>query len=906
MDFENINFSSLSSSDILKKLETSQNGLSDEEVKKRIKEFGENKLPEKKKGGGLLLFLKQFNSSLIYILFIAAFISWQFEHFIDAYVILVIVFINAIIGFFQGWRAEKILEALKKMVKVYTRVIRDGIEKKVSAEKITIGDIIVLEAGDRVPADMRILEEENLRSDESPLTGESMPVEKDSGISKDVSPGESPKNMLLMGTTIVAGYGRGIVTAVGVNTRFGKIAEQIKKIKYKKSHFEKKVNELVIQMSVIAFFGAFITFLLGFYLKGLNFFDIFLFSVASLVAGIPEGLPAVLTIVLAIGVARMAKKNAIVKHLPSVETLGVANVICTDKTGTLTENILTVKKIFVGSKLIDVSGIGIQTKGGFSLDEADILPKYYPDLDRILKNALYSSDASVVVEKNEVKTVGEPVEVAMEIAAVKGDILKSDIYKNISILDKIPFDTKYKFKANLINVGSEGHPDKKIFVSGAFEILLQKSSYIYENGKVKELTEAKRKEILNYALDMAGDALKVIGSAFKDASFEATDITKDDISDLVFLGFFGMMDPPKDNIKDAIAKCKTAGIKVLMLTGDHKITAVAVAKEIELISKETHEEGKVITESDLEGVSDDQFKKIVNEAVIFARVTPETKLKIAEFLQEDGNIVAMTGDGINDAPALKQANIGVSMGISGTDVAKEASEIILTDDNFASIVNAIIEGRIVFNNVKKTSFYLITTNVAETATIITALASGFALPLLPIQLLWLNLVTDGITVIALATEPKKDGILNQKPRSKKEKILSKDVLPLLFFTVTLMVAGTLALFTYFLPQGIDKARTVAFSFMAFSQLFNVINMRSLDLSIFKIGFFSSKFMVVALLISVAIQFLVIYIPFFQNVFSFERLNIQEWVLIIGSSSLILVIVEIYKIFKRKANSSVKL
>ncbi|MBI3671646.1 HAD-IC family P-type ATPase, partial [Candidatus Azambacteria bacterium] len=510
-----MNFSKLAHADILKKLEVSDSGLSEEEAKKRIKEFGENKLPEKKKGRELLLFLAQFNSSLIYILFVAAFISWWFEHYIDAYVILTIVSLNAIIGFFQELRVEKILDALKKMVKVYARVLRGGAVRKISAEHIAVGDIVILEAGDKVPADIRILEEKNITANESSLTGESTPVEKSSHPKKEVSPGEFSANMLFMGTIVVFGYAKGVVVAVGTNTKLGTIAKEIQEIKYAKSHFEKKVDELVLQMGIIAFLGAFATFAIGFYVKGMEFFDIFLFSVASLVAGVPEGLPAVLTIVLTVGASRMAKKNAIIKHLPSVETLGVANVICTDKTGTLTQNVLTVEKIFVGSKLINVSGVGAEIKGEFSLGTANILPQFYPDLDFILRSGLYTSDASVFFVDEKLKTFGEPVEAAMEIASQKGGISKETITKNIAVLDKMPFDTKYKYKASLINLGSEGHPDKKIFFSGAFEVLLEKSSHFYEGGEIKKLTKEKHKEILNYALDMAGDALKVVGCAFK-------------------------------------------------------------------------------------------------------------------------------------------------------------------------------------------------------------------------------------------------------------------------------------------------------------------------------------------------------------------------------------------------------
>lgn len=895
-----MNFSSLTPDEIFEKLNTSHKGLSEKEAKLYLKKYGANELPTKKKGGGFWLFLQQFNSILIYILFIAAFISWQFKHYTDAYVILAVVLINAVISFFQRWRAERILAALKKMVTLYAKVIRNGVQKKIEARYLVVGDLVVLEAGDSAPADIRIIHSENATADESALTGESLPVEKDA-LPQETAPQEgTPKNMFFMGTHAISGYIKGVVVATGSNTRIGTIAEEIKKIKYKKTHFEKKVDELAIQMGVVAFAGALLTFLIGFYFRGLEFFDIFLFSVASLVSGVPEGLPAVLTIVLAIGASRMAKRNAIIKYLPSVETLGVANIICTDKTGTLTENVLTIQKIFVGSKIINVSGVGVNIVGNFLLGTTNIIPKYYPDLEMILKAGLFTSDASVVQDKGKILTAGEPVEIAIDVAGLKGKIEKSELLDKAIVIDKLPFDTRYKYKANLVNLRTESEPDKKIFASGAFEVLLEKSSHVYEDGKIVKLSSQKREEILSHALDMASGALKVLGVAFKDAMVEQNEIIHQDVSELVFLGLLGMMDPPAENVKDAILKCRNAGVKVLMLTGDHKETAIAVAKYIGLLPKETHIQGKVFTEAELKDLSDEEFKNIVNKAVIFARVTPETKFKIAKTLQEDGNVVAMTGDGINDAPALKQADIGLAMGIRGTDVAKEASGIILADDNFSSIVDAILEGRTVFSNVKKTSFYLITTNVAEDLTIISALSLGLALPLLPIQILWLNLVTDSVLVVALASEPAHNGILNEKPRSYKERILTKDVFPLIIFTGVLMVIGTVILFMHFLPHGIDKARTVAFSFMAFSQLFNAVNMRSLDLSVFKIGFFSNRFLIISLAASVLIQFFVIYTPFFQEVFQFEQLNAGEWSLIILSSSLIFFIIEIYKAFKRRS------
>ena len=883
---------------VLKKLSSGIKGLSPEEAKTRLQDFGPNEIPEKKSKHPVLIFLKQFHSILIYILIAAAAISFFIGHAIDVYVILAVILINAIIGFIQEHKAERSIQALKRMIVPHAKVFRGGELLQVHAKELVPGDIIFLEEGDRIPADARLLEVKNTRTVEASLTGESLPVDKDTKVLPEKTGLADCKNMVWMGTFVAGGQARGIVTSTGIKTAIGKIAVSIEKIKKGKGHFEKKTDILARQMGIIAVVCALIVFLVGFFVRGFEFSEIFLFTIASLVAAIPEGLPAVLVIVLAIGAYRMAKRNAIIRTLPATETLGVATIIATDKTGTLTQNTMNVEKIILpGEDEITVSGEGWRPSGDFSQKDNIIAPLENFRLSKFLHIACVCNNARVVKEEGEkYKIIGDPTEAALVVLAEKAGLKKEELGKRI---DDLPFNPELKYRASLSVLVKEDRR-KEIYVVGAPEAVLAHSSFMLGEKGEKEITQEERQEIIAETQGLAKKAMRVLGLAYKITPPGTDNLSEDLVNDLVLVGVVGMIDPPRPEVKEAIVKTRKAGIRVIMKTGDHKDTAVAIAKEVGLIDAETKSKNpEVLTEQELLKLSEEEFEETIKHISVFARLTPAMKLRIVETLQKQGHIVAMTGDGVNDAPALKRADIGIAMGIIGTDVARESSAIVLADDNFASIVNAIGEGRTVFTNTRQASSFLITTNFAESASIITTLLLGLPLPLLPTQLLWLNLVTDGVTDVALAAEPSHEDVLEEPPRKAKENILSKEIIPFILIMAGIMVILTLIIFNAYLPGGIEKARTGAFTVMAFTQLFNVLNMRSLKKSIFKIGLFSNKFIVAALTASLALLGMVLYIPFFQGIFQFMTLGLLEISIIILLSSSVLWLGELYKYLRNK-------
>ena len=883
---------------VLKELSSGIKGLSHEEAKTRLQDFGPNEIPEKKSKHPVLIFLKQFHSILIYILIAAAAISFFIGHAIDVYVILAVILINAIIGFIQEHKAERSIQALKRMIVPHAKVFRGGELLQVHAKELVPGDIIFLEEGDRIPADARLLEAKNTRTVEASLTGESLPVDKDTKVLPEKTGLADCKNMVWMGTFVAGGQARGIVTSTGIKTAIGKIAVSIEKIKKGKGHFEKKTDILARQMGIIAVVCALIVFLVGFFVRGFEFSEIFLFTIASLVAAIPEGLPAVLVIVLAIGAYRMAKRNAIIRTLPATETLGVATIIATDKTGTLTQNTMNVEKIILpGEDEITVSGEGWRPSGDFSQKDNIIAPLENFRLSKFLHIACVCNNARVVKEEGEkYKIIGDPTEAALVVLAEKAGLKKEELGKRI---DDLPFNPELKYRASLSVLVKEDRR-KEIYVVGAPEAVLAHSSFMLGEKGEKEITQEERQEIIAETQGLAKKAMRVLGLAYKITPPGTDNLSEDLVNDLVLVGVVGMIDPPRPEVKEAIVKTRKAGIRVIMKTGDHKDTAVAIAKEVGLIDAETKSKNpEVLTEQELLKLSEEEFEETIKHISVFARLTPAMKLRIVETLQKQGHIVAMTGDGVNDAPALKRADIGIAMGIIGTDVARESSAIVLADDNFASIVNAIGEGRTVFTNTRQASSFLITTNFAESASIITTLLLGLPLPLLPTQLLWLNLVTDGVTDVALAAEPSHEDVLEEPPRKAKENILSKEIIPFILIMAGIMVILTLIIFNAYLPGGIEKARTGAFTVMAFTQLFNVLNMRSLKKSIFKIGLFSNKFIVAALTASLALLGMVLYIPFFQGIFQFMTLGLLEISIIILLSSSVLWLGELYKYLRNK-------
>ncbi|MFH0867693.1 MAG: HAD-IC family P-type ATPase, partial [Candidatus Woesearchaeota archaeon] len=691
-----------------------------------------NEITQGKKISPIKIFLNQFNSVVIYILLFALAVSIFLGETVDAIVIGAIVVANAVLGFIQEYKAEKSIDALKKLASLKATVIREGKEKDIDAKLLVPGDIIKLETGDKLPADCRIYELVDLQAQEATLTGESTPVKKELTVLAEKTPLADRINMAFSGTIITNGKGHAIITSTGMQTEIGKIATLIEEVKPELTPLQKKMNTLgkkigiaVVIISIIVFLAQLFKdpVILG-HLTSLQFLEflkgsreIFLTAIALAVAAIPEGLPAVVTIGLAIGIKRMVKRNALNRKLPSVETLGSTTVICTDKTGTLTKNEMTVKKIYANSKIIDVTGSGYEKKGEFLFNNKKINTN---EIELLLKIGALNNDASLT----DGNVIGDPTEASLIVSSAKAGLKKEVLEKEHNRLDEIPFSSERKIMTTIHDFDNE----KLAFVKGAPEVVLGLCTSIYENGKIHKLTEAKKKDILQINKEFGNDALRVLGFAFK------TVMSKDRAEkNLTFVGLQGMMDPPREEVKEAIKKCKKAGIKIVIITGDHEITAKAVAKEIGI-------EGRSITGAELEKIKEKDLEKYVEEIVIYARVNPEHKIKIVDALKKKGHVVAMTGDGVNDAPALKKADIGIAMGITGTDVAKEAADMILLDDNFASIVNAVEEGRGVYDNIRKYFSYLISGNIGEVMIIFLSIIFGWSLPMTATQILLINLV----------------------------------------------------------------------------------------------------------------------------------------------------------------------
>lgn len=894
---DTIHFHNLSAGEVLKFLRSSANGLTEKQVEELRKTYGWNELPEAKKVSWLKMLGKQFKSLLVVILIIAAAISYFVGHLVDMYVILAVVIINSLIGFIQELKAEQAVSALRKLMVQKARVIRNGKETLLFSRELVPGDIIILEEGESIPADARIIESKNLQVTEASLTGESVPESKNDETLPEDTPLADRKNMLFKSTFITGGYAKAVVCGTGLNTAIGDIAETLTKIKRAQTNFQKKTNILGRQMAAIAVISALLLFTVGYFSGNYEFDELLLVSIAALVSVIPEGLPAVLSVVLAIGSYRMSKRNAIIRDFTSVETLGAVTTIITDKTGTLTQNKLTVKKVFTyGEDFIDVSGEGWFPAGNFSLDKKIIEPKENLVLNRLLEISAYSNNSSIKHNKetDDYELAGDPTEGALLVLAAKAGIK----FKNTDVLKKIddlPFNSRLKMRASLLEISGERY----LYVIGAPEKILAASTSVAIDNKEIPLDDLKRDEIKEVMDAWSADAMRVIGLAYKKVSALIDKIDENAVDELVFSGLTGMIDPPRPNTKDAVMQCKTAGIRVIMATGDHINTAVAIAKAVGIIDEENGDELVALSEQQLLQLDEKEFDDVIKKVSVFARLTPTIKLRIAERLQAMGELVAMTGDGVNDAPALKKADIGVSMGIMGTDVARESSQVVLADDNFATIVSAIEEGRIVFSNARKTSFFLVTTNFAEITTLVSLVAMGLPMALTATQILWLNLVTDGVCDKALATEKGHKDLLKEKPVKQEDKILNAEVLPFLFMMAGIMTVLSLMVYFWFIDQSLEKARTTVFIVMAFSQLFNLYNMRSLKKSVFEVGFFSNKYVNLAIFISILIQVLIIEFPFFQRVFSFEFVTVSEFLILAAMSSVVLWSGEFYKYLKYK-------
>ena len=869
-------------------------GLSDAEAAERRRKYGPNSIPEAGQRHWFFLLLNQFKSLLIGILAIAAFISWFTGHAVDTWVIIGIIIINAVFGFVQEFRAEKAVEALRNMLAATAKVRRNGTVRVVPASELVPGDIIVLEEGDQIPADALLLEARDLRCIEAALTGESVPTAKRVGQLPEDTVMADRRNMLWKSTHVAGGSAVALVSAIGLATQIGRIAGSLSSIKVEKSHFRQKTDKLARQMAVIAILSAAALFAMGYAFQSMAVDELLLVSIAALVSAIPEGLPAVLSIVLAVGANRMAKRKAIIREFTATETLGAVSVILTDKTGTLTQNVLSVQRVALpDGPERHVTGNGWSPIGNV-LQGVEVLgAEELLDMEPLLRVAALCNNAQVDhnSEKGGYELVGDPTEGALLVLARKAD--GGDPHAGWARVDDLPFNADLKLRATLV----QREDERQLLVVGAPEKVLALCDKAWDGSAAVPMDEALRAKVHQRIEEWSSQAYRVIALAFRDADEEAID--KEHITGLTMAGLTGMIDPPREDVPEAVQACYSAGIRVIMATGDHINTAVAIARSIGIIRGNAAPGITLaLNEQQLAKLDEAEFDQAVREVNVFARLSPATKLRITERLQHMGELVAMTGDGVNDAPALKKADVGIAMGIMGTDVARSSAQVVLADDNFASIVHAVEEGRIVFTNARQTSFFLITTSFAEITTLLSTVALGLPIPLTATQILWLNLVTDGLCDKALAVEKGHGDVLGQKPVQRGENILTGEVLPFVLFTAVIMAILAIVAFQWFLPQGIDKARTAVFVVMAFAQLYNAYNLRSIKRSIFRIGVFSNTWFNWAIVVSVVIQIAIVEIPVLQDLFHFKTLHFLEFLVLAAAGVLVLVAGEVYKYMRQ--------
>ena len=863
-----------SKNEILQELDVDEkNGLSSTEALRRLEKYGKNKLETKKKKTLFKQFLSQLKDVMIYILIIAAIISAFLGEISDALIIRLVIIINAVIGVIQESKAEKALDALKELSTPKALVKRDGSLKEILSEDIVPGDIVIIDAGRYIPGDLRLIDTANLKIEESAFTGESVPSEKDASFlpDKEIPIGDQ-NNMAFMSTLATYGRGVGVIVGTGMNTEIGKIAKMIEQEENDETPLQKKLSELGKILGFLAVGICILIFIISFF-QGRDLLEMFLTSISLAVAAIPEGLPAIVAIVLALGVQRMVKKNAIIRKLPAVETLGSVSIICSDKTGTLTQNKMTVTTVYTNDSYIKESE--------FNLNDNE--SKLLVDCMVLCNDATYS-------EKSQ---TGDPTEIALLEYPFKLNILKEKLEKEFKRIDEIPFDSDRKLMTtvNLVD-------DKKarVFTKGALDSILSICNKISINGKLLDFTKEYKAKVLENSNIMSDKALRVLAFAYKDISKE--NIVLDSLEkDLVFIGMVGMIDPPRLEVKDSIKLCKSAGITPVMITGDHKNTAFAIANELGI----AEDISQAITGHEIDKFKEEEFnEKIINYRV-FARVSPEHKVKIVKAFKSHGNIVSMTGDGVNDAPSLKAADIGVAMGITGTDVSKGASDMILTDDNFSTIVSAVEEGRKIYLNIKKSIVFLLSCNLGEILTLFTAILLNWNSPLQPIHILWVNLITDSFPALALGVDKTKEDVMNNPPRNPKESIFIKsDKIQLIINGVLI---GGITLFAFKLGErlyadSLIHAQTMAFVVLSVSQLFLSLSLRSNTKSAFSLGIFSNKYLVYSILLGIFLQVIIISISFIANIFKVTPLLLYDWIVVILVSLIPFAINEILKLFRK--------
>ncbi len=893
---EETKWHALGKDEVLHKLNSGKDGLNQIAAKELLVKYGLNELTKEEKKHPIWLFIDQFKSFLTIILLIATALSFLVGEILDAVVILAIVIACATLGFVEEYRSEKAAEMLKKMAAPTATVIREGKEAILVSSEIVPGDIVALHVGDRVAADMRLIESINLQTDEAPLTGESVPVEKIVTPLKPETIVGDRRNMGFSGTIVTYGRGLGVVTTTGMKTEFGKIAKMIQTTEEETTPLEKRMDSVGKWLGIFSLVVCGAVAVLNLF-RGLPLLETVLWGISLAIAAIPEALPAVVTGALAIGMHEMAKHNAIVRKLPAVETLGCTSVICSDKTGTMTRGEMTVREIYFNNDIISVSGAGYAPVGEFThankADETSVSSKAFEDVKFMLRVGALCNDAKLSKDKDRHIVLGDPTEGAMCVVAAKAGISEEELKKYPRVCE-IPFTSERK---RMTTVHKEPKDKISAYMKGAPELVLERCKSILRNGKEQKLTDADKKKILKANEEMASRALRCLGVAYKPLKEAPKELHEDKVeTDFVFLGIEGMIDPPREEVKDAIKMCNKSGIKVVMITGDHRLTATAVAKELGLITNDGEKAAMVGT--DLDKLSDEEFANIVEYVRVYARVSPEHKVRIVKALRAKGYIAAMTGDGINDAPALKNADIGISMGISGTEVTKEASAMILQDDNFATIVSAIKEGRRIYDNIKKYLAYLLRCNVAEIGIMLVASIMGLPIPLTAIQLLWVNLTTDGLPALALGVDPAEPDVMERKPRSQTEPIFTKGTMILYFGIIPVILTALLVgTFWYLLgTETLTLARTQTFMAMVFCELFMALSSHSLNRPFFSAKPFNNRFLWIAVIVSFAMQFAVLYIPQLHGPFDITYPEAFDYITAFGSAIFMFAILEISKIF----------
>ena len=895
------NWYNQSPDEVLKNLSTTkERGLSEDEAKKRLEEYGENALAEEKKKSFGEKLKEQFFDPMIIILIAAALVSIFVGEALDAGIIIAIVIVNAFLSIYQEGKAEEAIAALQKMSSPKAKVIRDGDHEEVDSNKLVPGDIIVLETGDIVPADLRLIESSNLKIDESSLTGESVAVEKhfDAVYDGKMEIGDR-ENLAYSSTIVTYGRGMGVVIETGHKTEIGKIATSIATVSDEQTPLQRKLAKLSKTLGILVIVICAVVMGVGLIYKH-DPLDMFMTAISLAVAAVPEGLPAIVTIVLSIGMGKMAEKNAIVKKLLAVETLGTTTVICSDKTGTLTQNEMTVVKVFTDGQVYHVTGTGYSPEGDVTKKDEVVTIDEDENLKILSSIAALTNDAKLKLKDGEASITGDPTEGALLTFAEKAGNGLDNLYKNFDRLEEIPFDSDRKMMTTFHDKIFEGIAS---FTKGAPDVVLDRCEKVLIDGKEVELDEKLRKEILEKNSEFARSALRCLGYAYRKHSDMPSEITSESIEkDMVFVGLTGMIDPSRPEAKEAIKECKSAGIRPIMITGDYLETGLAIAKDLGIAERDD----QAIMGRELNEMSEAELREIVKEKSVYTRVSPENKVQIVTALKQNGHITAMTGDGVNDAPAIKKADIGIAMGITGTDVAKNTAEVILTDDNFATIVNAVEEGRIIYSNIKKFVAYLLSCNLGEVLIVLISILMNLPVPLIPIQLLWLNLVTDSFPALALGVERGEADIMNEPPRDPDEPILDTEIkitvaIQSIAITVATLLAYLVGLKWYGQAEGLHHARTMAFSTLIICELLRAYSSRSIDKTVFEIGVFTNKKLVFATLFSFMLMLVVIYVPVLNDAFGLMDLGPREIAVVLGSSLIPLVAGEIQKKVRFKKN-----